>query len=152
MYSVTDELDRFRRTLNAAGIEYALCGGLAMAMHGHTRGTEDIDLLVLEEDLPRIEELAADHGFTLKALPMNFDNGAMKIRRISKIDPSDGEVLMLDFLLVTPASQHVWDTRESRDWRGEPLTFVSAEGLISLKQGRMSLQDQADIARLRGEE
>jgi hypothetical protein len=152
MYSVTEELDRFRRALNGAGIEYALCGGLAMAMHGHPRATVDIDILVLEQDLPRIEELAADQGFILKARPMDFDKGAMRIRRISKIDPSYGEVLMLDLLLVTPASQHVWETRESREWLGEPLKVVSPEGLISLKQGRMSLQDQADIARLRGEE
>ena len=34
---------------------------------------------------------------------MSFSQGATEIRRISKIDPRDGETLMLDLLLVTPA-------------------------------------------------
>ena len=40
-------------TLQRAGIDYALCGGLAVIVHGYPRLTRDIDLLIREEDLVR---------------------------------------------------------------------------------------------------
>jgi hypothetical protein len=152
MFDPAEELDGLRRDLNDRGIPYALCGGLAMAIHGSPRSTVDIDILVREEDAERIEAVALQRGFTIRAKPMTFSGGAVRIRRISKIDPSDGDTMMLDLLLVTAASEHVWETREQRIWRGTSLGVVSSEGLIVLKSFRMSLQDQADIAKLRGEE
>lgn len=56
---LADELAQLTRSLGAAGIEYALCGGLAMAVHGAPRATVDIDFIVLAFDLivvtPRVE-------------------------------------------------------------------------------------------------
>jgi hypothetical protein len=152
MYDVAEELDALRRELNAREIPYALCGGLAMAIHGFPRSTVDIDLFVREEDVPRIEEAAGERGFTIHAKPMTFSGGDVRIRRVSKIDPTDGDTLMLDLLLVTPATERVWSTRETELWQAAPLGVVSAEGLIALKSFRMSLQDRADIAKLRGQE
>lgn len=82
---------------------------------------------------------------------MRFSGGATEIRRISKVDPGDGETLILDFLLVTQAVEEVWRTRECVQWRGRDLFVVSREGLITLKLLRSSEQDLLDIKRLRGE-
>lgn len=151
MFDLEQELDQIRTALDAQHIEYALCGGLAMAVHGAPRATIDIDLLINGEDAEHVENVAAPLGFKIKANPMSFSGGAIKIRRVSKIDPSDGEVLMLDLLLVTPAVASSWETREQRMWSGRPLTVVSKEGLVTLKAFRSSDQDRADIARLREE-
>jgi len=129
-------------------IEYAVCGGLAMAVHGAPRATIDIDLFVRAEDADRIEELAATFGYTFRAHPMTFADGAVRIHRVTKIDPHDGETLMLDLLLVTPPTQHVWDSRERLPWSGRMISVVSREGLIALKRFRNSYQDLADIERL----
>lgn len=150
MFDLEQELLRFRDALDEARIAYALCGGMAMGVHGFPRATVDIDLLIRPEDYPRVERVAAELGFTFKANPMTFSGGAMEIRRISKIDPSDGEVLMLDLLLVTPASEEVWRTRETRAWHGRPLSVVSRNGLIALKRFRSSKLDLADIEHLEG--
>ena len=152
MLDVTSELDTVRRALHDAGIDYALCGGLAMGVHGYPRATVDIDLLVQEDDLTRVYEAVAPLGFTVRAHPMDFSGGAMKIRRVSKIDRADGDTLMLDLLLVTDGTRQPWQTRETRTWRGAPLSVVSKDGLIALKSFRNSKQDLADMARLRGEE
>ena len=80
---------------------------------------------------------------------MNFDGGATRIRRISKVDPNDGEVLMLDLLLVTPQFQHVWDTRRELQWKEHGLWVVSPRGLIDMKTSRSSPIDLADIEKLR---
>ena len=51
------ELRAVARTLEEAGVPYAVCGGLAVTLHGATRATKDIDLLVREEDVERIADL-----------------------------------------------------------------------------------------------
>jgi hypothetical protein len=152
VFDLEQELDRLRTALDAQQIEYALCGGMAMAVHGAPRATIDIDLLIDGEDEARIEDTAVSLGYKIKAKPMSFSDGAIEIRRISKIDPVDGEVLMLDLLLVTPAVTSAWETREKRLWGGRPLGVVSKEGLVLLKMFRSSDQDHADIARLREEQ
>jgi hypothetical protein len=46
MVDLVAELHVVADALVAAGVEFALCGGLAVAVHGHVRATRDIDLLV----------------------------------------------------------------------------------------------------------
>src|SRR6266498_2814906 len=118
MFNLPQELDEIRAELARDGIEYAICGGIAMAVHGFTRATEDIDL-IRPEDWIRVKTAVARFGFKFEAHPMSFSKGEMEIRRISKIDPADGDVLMLDLLLVTPASEDVWKSRQLLEWRGE---------------------------------
>jgi hypothetical protein len=142
------ELGAIVTALNTAQIEYALCGGMAMAVHGAPRATVDIDLLIRPEDLDRLIEIVAPLGFTFRANPMKFSGGDVRIDRVSKIDSRDGETLMLDLLLVTPAVENVWDHRESMAWGGGTLNVVSRQGLIQLKTYRSSTQDRADIERL----
>ena len=148
MYDLEAELDAVRVALDRSQIAYALCGGLAVGVHGFPRATVDIDLLVPRDEEERVYEAVAPLGYTVKAKEMHFDGGATEIRRVSKIDPADGEVLMLDLLLVTPALQVVWDTRERFLWKGRELWVVSPDGLIALKQRRSSATDLADIENL----
>ena len=144
MLSLYEELTAIIDTLESQGIQYALCGGIAVAVHGFTRATEDIDLLLPAEEADRAEAAVAPLGFTIRAHPMSFASGMMKIRRVSKID-AEGDLLMLDLLIVTEASKDVWETREQMTWRGRPVTVVSREGLVKLKKFRGSKLDLADI-------
>lgn len=132
---------------DAADVPYALCGGLAVAVHGHPRATIDIDVLVREGDVERAQAVAGELGFRFAAMPMTFHDGAVPIRRVSKIDV-EGEVLMLDLLVVTQATADVWSSRETHEWRGRSLAVVSRAGLIALKRLRSSPQDLADIVAL----
>jgi hypothetical protein len=50
---LVSELANVVRALDAAGVPYALCGGIAVTIHGHVRATKDIDLLILPEDRTR---------------------------------------------------------------------------------------------------
>ena len=58
----------------------------------------DIDLLILAERLEEAKSVVRSLGYTIEAQPMTFHKGAFEIRRLSKIDPSDGDLLMVDFL------------------------------------------------------
>lgn len=69
--------------------------------------------------------------------------------RVSKIDPTDGDFLSVDLLLVTETNQSAWENRLSVKWADQPLSVVDPAGLILLKSFRNSDQDQVDIRRLR---
>lgn len=148
MLDLEQELVAIVDALTTAGVPYALCGGLALAVHGAPRATIDIDLLVRAEDCDRLRDVVGAVGFTVRARPMTFA-GVVQIERISKIDLADGETVMPDLLLVTAELEQVWDARESFSWNGRMLSVLSRDGLISLKTLRSSAQDLADIARLK---
>ena len=150
MLDLLEELRNVIERVDAAGLPYALCGGLAMAVHGYPRATVDIDLLVLVDDLERLEAAVRPLGFELPARPMSFKGGDVEIRRVSKVH-SSGQVLSLDLLLVTPAIQAAWDARQTMEWDFGKITVVSRDGLIALKSLRGSGLDQDDIKHLRGE-
>lgn len=147
-FDLFTELTTLLAALDEHEIDYALCGGLAMAVHGYPRATVDIDLMVLADDVNRAFAVAKGRGYTFRAEPMTFADGRVEIRRISKLDPDTHEPIPLDFVLVTPATRVAWDTRQQVQWEGGSLWVVSRDGLIALKKLRASKQDDADIERL----
>lgn len=138
--------------LDAAAIDYAICGGVALAIHGAPRATKDIDLLAREADLPRLREALRTRGFTLEALPMTFSSSGISIRRFTKIE-RDGRTLMVDVLLAEGALESVWQTRTRVAFGGpdapeSTLWVVSKAGLVTLKLAAGRPQDIVDIQRL----
>ena len=148
---ILDELRKLVAALDEHEVDYALCGGMAMGVHGLARTTIDIDVLILSASLDEVYLIAKSLGYNIRGKEMSFANGAVEIRRVSKIDPDDGELLSLDLLLVTPAILAVWESRLRAEWEGGKLSVVSASGLITLKQLRGSDQDLVDIKALAGE-
>lgn len=151
MATLLDELSNLISALDENEIEYAVCGGLSMAIHGFARATLDIDVLIRSESLEKAYEVAAEQGFDIRGLDISFKKGVVEIRRVSKID-DDGEMLSLDLLLVTPQVEDVWATREEIDFLGKKLVVVSRAGLIKMKTLAARAQDLADIERLENEE
>ena len=151
MFDITDELRALVAALEKQEIDYALCGGMAMAVHGRLRATIDIDLLILAGSQDDVLAVAKSLGYNVRGKDLSFADGAIEIRRVSKIDPDDGELLSLDLLLVTPEINEMWESRVEAEWEGGKLSVVSASGLIAMKQLRGSGQDLADIEALRGE-
>ena len=144
-----DELKALIDKLEEENIDYALCGGLAMAIYALPRATLDIDILITPNLLEKINCAIYDLGFTLKAAPMEFHGGKIKIHRVSKTEPATGETLVLDILLVTPEIKEAWNNRIKVAWEHGNISVVSPEGLILLKSLRASGQDQDDIDFLR---
>lgn len=151
MATLLDELSQLIFALDENKIEYAVCGGLALAIHGFARATLDIDVLIQPESLEKAYQVGAENGFDTRGLDISFKERAVEIRRVSKID-DNGELLSLDLLLVTPQVQEVWETREKIDFLGKRLSVVSLAGLIKMKTLAGRPQDLADIDRLQNEE
>jgi hypothetical protein len=151
MLDLYEELRILVGKLQESKIEYALCGGLALAVYGLPRATIDIDLLITKDSLADVQTIAQELRYTLKATPMEFAKGVIEIHRVSKIDPESGDLFSLDFLLVTPEIDSVWRSRREVEWEDGKLWLVSREGLITLKSLRGSGQDLDDIQRLKEE-
>lgn len=148
MLDIDDEFRNLVAAFDEHKIEYALCGGMAMAVHQRPRMTIDIDVLIQEESLDRVVALAKEQGYNIRGKDMSFASGAVEIRRVAKIDADAGDLLSLDLLLVTPQLRPVWESRIEAEWEGGTFSVVSRAGLIALKQFRSSGQDLDDIKAL----
>jgi hypothetical protein len=149
MLDLYNEFKAIIAALNECEIDYAVCGGLAMAVYGLARATVDIDLLIAADDFERVKKVVHPLGYVIEAIPMTFAKGAIEIRRLSKIDADTGILLPLGLLLVTPQIEEVWQTRTEVEWENGRLEIISRKGLIGLKSLRASGQDLDDIKRLR---
>jgi hypothetical protein len=139
------ELKQLIVALETNDIDYAICGGVALAVHGAPRATQDIDLLLRPEDIERLRVAARACGFTLESLPMDFASG-ITIQRFTKL--IDGQPLMLDVLFVAGPLEAVWAGRLRAELEGATIRVVSREGLVALKLAAARPQDIADVKRL----
>jgi hypothetical protein len=150
---LTEEFLALIDALNRDGVEYGVCGGIALAIHGFPRFTKDIDVLVRPQDLDRIVKVAATRGFIVAANPLRFDVGTPKereVRRISKIEGED--VMTLDLLLARGVLEDAWNDREVFEWEERVVQAVSAQALIKMKKIAGRDQDLLDVRRLEGED
>lgn len=143
------ELKSLAALLDGAHVPYALCGGMAVTVHGAVRSTKDIDLLVRDTDVERVVELVRPAGWRFRALPMVFDPGEPHARHLTRVTRIEGPlVLMLDLIAVTPFLQPVFDGRIVIEVGGQPLSVVSLDGLAVMKRLAGRPQDLADLEKL----
>jgi len=135
------------QALDAAGIAYALVGGLAVSVYAVPRATEDVDILLARDDLTRAVERLTPLGFRQAGAPMSVAGGRLDIQRLIKIEDTD--LVPLDLLLPNDAALATLLTnRQTVQWQEGRLSIVSLEGLRTLKRLRGSAQDRADLEAL----
>lgn len=145
-----DELIGLSEAFEAAAVDYAICGGVALAIHGHPRFTKDIDILVRTEDLERALAAAATRGFILEGGRITFQTGTEDERAMFRVSKARGiHLLTLDLLLVGRVDDSIWTSRQAVDFEGRLVHVVSREGLIQMKSASGRPQDVIDIERLR---
>jgi len=133
-------------TFTARSIRYAVVGGLATALRGRPRFTQDVDILldVPQLALPGLLDELAHLGFLFdrdtvvrEYVREHFTAFRFGSVRIDWIKP----VLPLYVRTLADASSLTWT-------EGHPLRVATAEGLILTKMVSFRLQDQADIETL----
>lgn len=142
-----DELRAVLESLDQARVDYALVGGLAVAVWGAPRATKDIDLLVRAEDVERALAAVRPRGFTLPALPFEFKDG-VTLHRVSKVDEA-GNLMTVDFMLVNRSLEPIWASRSRLPFGDGEVSVVSRDGLMSMKALAARPQDLADIQNLK---
>ncbi len=135
--NLVDELHAIAAALTAEGIRYAICGGVAVTIHGATRSTVDLDVLVERADLPRALE-----AWALGARHHAERHG----QRVSK--PEGDQPLLLDLLLAEAAFAGTLDDRVELALPAGPLAVVSRATLVRMKRLAGRAQDLADLGKL----
>jgi hypothetical protein len=148
-YQMLDLYAEFKaavQAFDAAGIGYAVCGGLAYAIHVRPRATVDMDFLVQADGIAGCREILASLGYTAHPRPMCFAGGRVVIHRLWKPQATGRDVMIVDLLVANPeVMPGVWESRAQLRWEDFPVWVVSREGLVTLKRLRGSKQDAADI-------
>ena len=142
------ELRRIVEALDQAATAYALAGGLAVSIYTTPRATEDIDLLLAREDLPRAIAALLPLGFRVAGAPMRVAGGRLEIQRLIRIEGRD--LLPLDLLVpIDPALAELASRdRVSVPWERRQIWIVGLASLRTLKRLRGSAQDRADLEAL----
>jgi len=151
---LADELTAVTAVLAESGIDYALCGGLALAVYGHPRSTQDLDLLIQNGDVDRVVGLVRTIGFDFESGWITFRAGTSEEMRLFRLLKTEGtDSMTLDLMIVTPVLEAVWQERRAIETAsGKLLNVVSREGLIRMKELAGRIQDLADIDKLRSNE
>jgi hypothetical protein len=104
-------------------LQFLIIGGYAVAAHGHTRATFDVDLLVRRSDQPVWMSRATQAGLKLEGETRNF-------AQFSQSGLADG----LDLMFVDdPTFHQMWQASEERAF-GESMARVPClDHLIALK-------------------
>ena len=144
-----EDLKRLARLLNEAHAEYALVGGYAIASHGFSRQSEDIDLLVnptAENSRRWIVALACLPDQATRALEQEPDVFADDKRYALRVN----DEFTID--IMPSVAGHSWEEMqqyiETVDLDGVPLRVLNLEGLLLTKQGARP-KDQMDASILR---
>lgn len=144
--AVYKTLRNVTKRLEELGIPYAVCGGLALVVHGFRRFTEDVDILVTEDDLKRIHQELSGRGF----LPpfersKNLRDTETKVKvefLITGQFPGDGKEKPVSF--PNPTSDRIEDDGISYLGLNTLITLKLASGISAIDRAK----DLVDVQEL----
>jgi hypothetical protein len=147
--NIVAELHAVAAALARAGIRHAVCGGVAVTIHGATRSTKDIDILIAPADVDKALEAVRPIGFKFAALPLVFDEGTPRERHVQRVSKIQGsEHLVLDFLLEQAAFSGLLANPLEVDLPDGALWVVPRDVLVQMKRLAGRHQDLADLEKL----
>lgn len=116
--------------------QWCLCGGLAVGYHSRPRGTDDIDILLENDNI-----LSYVFGLTSSRFKKISDHMISHIKTGVTIDLITPKFINADSIVVNKAIQTAQPTSIGKT----SIPVITREGLVALKLNRGNLQDQADI-------
>jgi hypothetical protein len=139
--------EKLLESLARAEVKFIIIGGVAVALNGFLRTTEDVDILV-ESSAQNIARLLD----TLSA----FGEGHARELAVADFDETEGAVRIiedfpLDIFTVVRGKRYVdlvGDVRQTHIV-GTKVDYLSPDSLIALKRDSQRERDQIDVAALR---
>jgi predicted nucleotidyltransferase len=139
--------EKLLANLARAEVKFIVVGGVAVALNGFVRTTDDVDILIerSQENVQRLLEalasFGAGHAAELSLQDFGEEEGAVRVIEEFPLDI---------FTVMRGHSYHdlVGRVRET-SIRGRTIHFLDAEGLIRLKRDSAREKDQIDISALR---
>jgi len=133
--------------LGRAGVNFFVVGGVAVALNGFVRTTEDVDILI---------ERSEDNVNRLLTSLSTFGEGHARELSVDDFDEAEGAVRVveefpLDIFTIMRGRTYIDFIDQARETEigGIKIRFLSAEALISLKEPSDREKDQIDVVALR---
>ena len=146
MARLQKDLKEFVELLLEKKVDFVVVGSYALAFHGHSRFTQDIDFFIgtSEENASKLVVLVREFGFeALDLTQEHFKNPNMVVQlgsppnRIDLLTVIDG----LEF-------NEVWEGRQYGDLDGLSVPFISRDHFLKNKRASGRPKDLADVAEL----
>jgi predicted nucleotidyltransferase len=137
--------------LTEGGVDYVVIGGVAVAMQGYGRATEDLDITYATDpaNLEALGSVLIAAGARLRGIPEDVpfipDARTLKHTQILTLDTVDGG---LDLLVDPPGAPPYGTLRKRSDliaYEGLQIRIVGLEDLLSMKRAAHRPQDLADV-------
>jgi hypothetical protein len=135
------DIENLLRLLNAHAVDYVVIGARAFPVHGYSRTTLDLDLLIRPEpaNAARVLEALREFGYDVTDLTVE--------------DLLAYKVLIRQYLVETDIHpfaagvtfDQVWQNKVSDLYGDTPAAFASLDDLILMKQAANRPKDQADL-------
>jgi hypothetical protein len=145
-----EPFDSFEEALNIATIlneckaQWAFAGGIAVAVHGHIRATENVDVVILASDLEIIDQSLEKAGFIINSQPMTFNDGFLLYRRVLI---RESFYFVLD-LLIAPEGYNIFEDCLKSVFMGKDVKVISRHNLLRMKKSAGRPKDLQDIEAL----
>lgn len=124
---VYESMRRLAKRLDAAGIAYAVIGGMAVTAHGHPRLTLDVDVLMTSAGLQKFRENFVGRGYVpaFTGAKKSFVDSESKVKiEIITTGEFPGDGLPKSVVFPDPAGTSI-----ERD----AVRFITLEKLVELK-------------------
>lgn len=139
--------EKLLAALGSANIDFILVGGVAVALAGYVRATEDVDILIhadrenIRQLLGRLEGFGEGAARKLNVEDFTVEEGAVRIVEDFPLDifTQMSGCTYEDLLPLT----------DEHDVQDATIRHLSAEGLIRLKQDSPRPRDQLDVQALK---
>ena len=146
MGAISDDIRDLLLLLNRHGVEYAICGGHAVAFHGYSRLTMDVDVLIKPspENARRLAAALGEFGFGHAGIP--FGAFAVEGTAVSLgVQPNQIDLLTS---MSSQSTREVFAHLVEGHLAGVPVRIVSADDLLRAKHEAGRPKDLVDAAEL----
>ncbi len=145
--SLHKDLREFIECLNLNRVEYLIVGSLAVAWHGYSRYSSDVDFLVRPSTQNAKLVLKAIRQFGFGSLDIDMDDliSPAKVIQLG-LEPNRID-LMTSLTSVT--FDDAWPTRSPGYLEGIPLNFIGKAALLRNKESTNRSKDRVDVEELR---
>jgi len=147
MPKLSDDIESLLKIMTAQGVEFAICGGHAVAYHGYPRLTMDVDILLLptEENAQHMMVSLDQFGFGNAGIPVEaftLEGAAITLgEQPNQVD-----------LLTSMSSQPTYEIMQHAVWgelAGIKVRFVCRADLMEAKRQAARPKDLADLDELK---
>ena len=148
------------KALNAAKIDYAVCGGLAVILYGYSRLTADLDLIVSlkKQNLMKLYDTLIGLNYRTQApIKREVFVEREKLEKLAEeknmkvvcFQNTEDPMKVIDIGVNLPKNQEILKSKKYIKIDGFSIPIISIDDLIKMKEGLARPRDLIDVENLK---